>query len=145
MVAYNDYLYITMKNVIHMQVIKCHKELYEPLTKLLHARKWKNSWMQDRLDNKRNYLCRQRKLRSLVLKLTTSSGKRVPLAFLMASALYKQILKKHKFNHGFQIGRKGITIESTSERYIHVSTLTIPYHNAHIATLRVEAITKLTY
>lgn len=35
-------LHITMKNVICMQIIKCHEELYKPFTEHLLTDKWKN-------------------------------------------------------------------------------------------------------
>jgi hypothetical protein len=70
-------------------------------------------------------------------KFCTSSEKWVPLTLLIASALQKG--EHFVVRNGVpKVWTVDQIIYFTSERYIHVSSLTILYNNANVATLKYE-------
>jgi hypothetical protein len=62
--------------------------------------------------------------------LITSSEKRTPLAFLMASDLRQK--RKKTIRTGIQMA--GLQLK-LSDVYIHIPSLAVTYHDTHVATL----------
>ena len=86
-----------MKDMIDMQVIKCHEELHKPHTKPLHSEEKKMNTTKVQIAVSR--MCGYRTAMPQNSDyLTTSSEKWLLLAFLMASDLHKPGKKYQKFN-----------------------------------------------
>ena len=82
-----------MKDMIDMQVIKCHEELHKPHTKPLHSEEKKMNTTKVQIAVSR--MCGYRTAMSQNSDyLTTSSEKWLLLAFLMASDLQPNKLKR---------------------------------------------------
>lgn len=130
---------IAMKNMIHVQVVKCHKKLNKPLAKFL-----KTNYPFQNLNaifQMLSSLLPEIKISARRKRDTNLLGKQntISLLYSFRPGLHNNIIQifpcfnSHKLKENRTIK---YTLEEVKNRDLHISTLTVTYNYADIATLR---------